>query len=96
MIAYEAQHYLKMKTQGKYDFVALKLDMSKTYDRAEWTLLNSIVIKMGFRVEWTKLIWGCITFVQYHILIEENKLGPITPKDVEDKETRFPLVYTGS
>ena len=36
LIAYEVNHYLKQKLQGKNGFVALKMDMSKAYDRMEW------------------------------------------------------------
>ena len=32
---FETLHYLKRKTQGKLGFMALKLDMSKVYDRVE-------------------------------------------------------------
>lgn len=39
MLAFETQHYLKRKTQGKEGFAALKLDISKAYDRVEWSHL---------------------------------------------------------
>lgn len=35
MIAYEVMHYLKCKKVGKDGFMALKLDISKAYDRIE-------------------------------------------------------------
>lgn len=48
IIAYEAQHYLAHKRQGKEGFAALKLDMSKAYDRVEWPMLRALLLKLGF------------------------------------------------
>lgn len=39
IVATEINHYLKRKRQGKVGYVALKVDMSKAYDRMEWNLL---------------------------------------------------------
>lgn len=39
MIAFETQHFLKRKTQGKEGYDAVKLDISKAYDRIEWNFL---------------------------------------------------------
>ena len=33
MLAYEVNHYMKRKRQGKHGTVVLKVDMSKAYDR---------------------------------------------------------------
>lgn len=47
MIAYEVMHMLKRKRMGRDAYMALKLDMSKAYDRIEWGYLKAILIKMG-------------------------------------------------
>lgn len=56
MVSFEVMHYLKRKKFGKEGYMALKLDMSKAYDRVEWVFLRSILLKMGFSNWWTHLI----------------------------------------
>ena len=36
LVAFETLHHMKMKKTGKNGFMAMKLDMSKAYDRVEW------------------------------------------------------------
>ena len=43
-ISFEVLHYLNRKTQGKHGFAALKVDMSKAYDRVEWDFLKRIIL----------------------------------------------------
>ena len=47
-MAFETLHHMKMKKVGRVGHVALKLDMSKAYDRLEWGFLKKIMEKMGF------------------------------------------------
>ena len=48
LIAYELTHFLKNKIKGADGWAAIKLDMSKAYDRVEWSFLQAMMVKLGF------------------------------------------------
>lgn len=43
----------------------MKLDISKAYDRVEWSFLEKIMLKLGFDPKWIKLILDCISSVNF-------------------------------
>ena len=78
LMAYETLHYMKHQP-GKGGFMALKLDMSKAYDRIEWSFLKQIMLRMGFHEKWVDLLMMCITSVSYSLLINGEPSEKIVP-----------------
>ena len=79
LIAFESLHHMKTNCTRKKSFMAMKLDMSKTYDRVEWVFLERILLKLGFQESRVALIMECITTVLYCILVNGEPKGMITP-----------------
>ena len=78
LIAFESLHHMKTSCTRKSSYMALKLDMSKAYDRVEWIFLDKILLKLGFQNSWVSLIMECISTVTYSILVNGEPQGMIT------------------
>ena len=48
LVTYEIMHHISQKKSGRVGDLALKLDMSKAYDRVEWIWLEKIMQRLGF------------------------------------------------
>ena len=79
LVAFEMMHCIDQKRKGKRGLMAIKLDMSKAYDRVEWEFLEAMMRKLGFQEEWIRLIMMCVTTVSYLVLINGEPKGKIIP-----------------
>nr|XP_023884545.1 uncharacterized protein LOC111996780 [Quercus suber] len=78
LVAFESLHSMQRHT-GKDNYMAIKLDMSKAYDRVEWCYLEAVMRRMGFDERWVRLMMTCITTISYSILINGEPKGMIVP-----------------
>lgn len=75
LVSYEVMHHLKRKKRGKEGCMALKLDLSKAYDRVGWRYLQEIMLKMDFQERWVRLIMNCVNSVKYQVTHGRKRLG---------------------
>lgn len=79
MVAFVVLHTMKTKQKGGIGNKALKLDMSKAYDKIEWRYLEVIMKKMGFEEKLIKLIMRCVNSVSYSVLVNGRLSEKIYP-----------------
>ncbi|XP_074378563.1 uncharacterized protein LOC141720107 [Apium graveolens] len=80
IISYEVMHYMKRKAQGKSRWMALKLDISKAYDRVEWNFLKAALSKLGFNIRLVNLFMECVSSARYQISHAGREFGHILPQ----------------
>jgi hypothetical protein len=79
VVAFEALHTMDVRLKGRKGYMALKLHMSKAYDRVEWDYLEAIMLKLGFADRWVSLIMTCVRSVSYSVLINGQPYGFFKP-----------------
>jgi hypothetical protein len=77
--AYETMHTMQTRMWSKTVYMGIKLDMSKAFDRVEWSFLEAVMHKLGFDAVWVRLVMICVKSVSYSVVINGNVVGNIIP-----------------
>ncbi|CAN0841413.1 Transposon TX1 uncharacterized 149 kDa protein [Linum grandiflorum] len=80
LIAFETLHSMKLRRRAKHGEVAIKIDISKAYDRVDWRYLEEILKKLGFEARWVRLMMMCVKSVEYRVAVNDVMVGPINPE----------------
>ncbi|XP_026430943.1 uncharacterized protein LOC113328067 [Papaver somniferum] len=78
IVAHEMIHTMKHK-EGSSGTMALKLDLSKAFDRIEWPFLLGILRKFGFNEKFCGYIEQCVSTTQIVILLNGSPTKCFTP-----------------
>ncbi|XP_074378321.1 uncharacterized protein LOC141719854 [Apium graveolens] len=79
LVAFEVVHHMRRKSRGRDGEIALKLDISKAYDRVNWSYLKARMQAMGFCRKWIQWIMLCVTTVSYDFCFNGTSVGPVCP-----------------
>ena len=79
LVAFESLHSMQNHKSKKDGYMAVKLDMSKAYDRVEWSFLEAIMRRMGFTERWIQLMMVGVKTVSYFVLVNGEPKGMIKP-----------------
>lgn len=79
IVAYEALNSIKIRKKERKGNMEIKLDISKVYDKVEWSFLETAMRKFGFNEAWILKIMTCVTMVSYAMLINSQLYQWIIP-----------------
>lgn len=95
LLASEVFHFMKVCSARKRGFMALKLDMSKAFDRVEWDYLRGIMLRIGFPVVWVDRVMEFVTSVSYSFIVNGQLSDSIRPpKGPSSRGPSFPLLVS--
>ncbi|XP_030940118.1 uncharacterized protein LOC115965051 [Quercus lobata] len=93
-VAFEMLHRMRNRRKRKTGHMAVKLDISKAYNRVEWEFLRRIMMKIGLPEQWVNLAMETIRTASYSILINGEPKGFITPtKGIKQGNLLSPYLF---
>lgn len=73
-------HSMSTRVNGARGYVALKVDMSKAYDKVEWNFLEAMMVKLGFGNKMVNLVQRGISTMRYSFNLNGSVVGSVTPE----------------
>uniref|UniRef100_A0A803P4U9 Reverse transcriptase domain-containing protein n=1 Tax=Cannabis sativa TaxID=3483 RepID=A0A803P4U9_CANSA len=80
ILGFESLHCMRKGRFGNGRKMALKLDMSKAYDRVEWDFLETMMSCLGYDEIWISKVMNCVRSVSFSILINGSIQGHFIPE----------------
>lgn len=94
LITHEVLHYLKSSGAVKHCSMAVKTDISKAYDRLEWSFIRSVLEKLGFCDTWISWMMQCVTTVSYSFLLNNEVVGCVLPeRGIRQGDPLLPYIF---
>lgn len=78
LLSHELLHMVNTKRNG--DMAVVKLDMSKAYNRVDWTFLYKVLHAYGFPNKWVQLLSQFVSTVSFKTLVNGKTSPPFRPK----------------
>lgn len=92
-VGFECLHRLKRRKR-KFGSMAIKLDMSKVYNRVEWKFIGNMMHKLGFSEKWVQLVWRCISTVSYSFMLNREVCDNFKPtRDLRQGDPLSPFLF---
>ncbi|KAL5577512.1 hypothetical protein UlMin_019211 [Ulmus minor] len=79
LIGFETMHWIRQRIGCKMGYVALKLDMSKAYDRVELNFLKGMMLRLGFDNGWVEVVMRRVSSISYSFILNGQVQGALTP-----------------